>query len=344
MDILLNNNTDKLITLQIGDIHMKGKTPQNRKDDYPTAIITKLEECFDLAISIKADCIFLLGDIFDYHKVSNETVSRLFHLFKKYDIPIYAIVGNHDEIGYNMKSYSDGSLGLLECFGALTVLQDNEKYFFIKNNIKLQVTTKSYDRGMEIDKYNYVAKKSSKCTHAIHLVHGYLAEKPLIFEHTLISSIWDKTEADVTYAGHYHLPFDVEHNGKRFINSGGVSRIKASLSEFRMPKITIQTIDENNNLNIEYYELKTAKPPEEVLDRTLIEIENRKAEKREMFFVKTGEIKNKMKNTKVDAYAILEKIAIETNTPKEVVDDSLLELSEARVVKEKRKGNINEKD
>lgn len=344
MDIVLTTKKKELITIQVGDIHMKGKKPENRKDEYKYTIIEKIKEIIELAYKKKADAIFLLGDIFDSHTVSNSTFALLYNILKESKVPIYAVVGNHDELGESLRSYKDGSLGLLEELGALIVLQDNEKYYFIKENIKMQVTVKNYDAGMELDKDNYIAIKENECTHAIHLVHGYLAEKPLIFQHTLINSIWDKTEANVTYAGHYHLPFDIEHEGKRFINSGSISRVKASLSEFRMPNITIQTIKQNGELSIEYYGIKCAKNPEDVLDRSKIEEENKKQEKRELFIVKTGQIKDKLKNTKINAYAVMENLATETNVRQEVINDAVDELSDAKLIKEKRKGIVSNEE
>jgi DNA repair exonuclease SbcCD nuclease subunit len=95
--------------LLIGDPHLEGRPPGFRKDDYPNAILTKLEWCLDYAREQRL-LPAILGDLFDKPRDNpNWLLNRLFGLLKGEILGLY---GNHD-VHYEPKLTEHDSLNLL---------------------------------------------------------------------------------------------------------------------------------------------------------------------------------------------------------------------------------------
>lgn len=95
--------------LLIGDPHLEGRSPGFRKDDYPNAILAKLEWCLDYAREQRL-LPAILGDLFDKPRDNpNWLLSRLLLLLKGEILGLY---GNHD-VHYNPELTPDDSLSLL---------------------------------------------------------------------------------------------------------------------------------------------------------------------------------------------------------------------------------------
>ena len=67
----------------IGDLHLKAVAPISRKDDYPVAILNKLEYLAGIAKSVKCNTFILLGDVFDSPITSLPYLARVIETFKK---------------------------------------------------------------------------------------------------------------------------------------------------------------------------------------------------------------------------------------------------------------------
>ncbi len=95
--------------LLIGDPHLEGRSPGFRKDDYPNAILAKLEWCLDYARDQRL-LPAILGDLFDKPRDNpNWLINRLLNLLKGEILGLY---GNHD-VHYNPELTPDDSLSLL---------------------------------------------------------------------------------------------------------------------------------------------------------------------------------------------------------------------------------------
>lgn len=95
--------------LLIGDPHLEGRSPGFRKDDYPNAILAKLEWCLDYARDHQL-LPAILGDLFDKPRDNpNWLISRLLMLLQGEVLGLY---GNHD-VHYNPELTPDDSLSLL---------------------------------------------------------------------------------------------------------------------------------------------------------------------------------------------------------------------------------------
>lgn len=322
------NNTFKAII--VGDVHSMGHNPKNRKDFYPDALSEKLTEIIFLSKEISADAIFFTGDFFHSPDVAFTTVARYGRILMRASCPRYSILGNHDIHGGNIDTYLRCGIGLLEWFNILKIIQNDEPLFFEKGNNKIQITGQSYH--YDIDQrdpiLDYCRKKENGATHLFHFAHGYLHDKRLPFRHTLVNDIKDHTEADITFTGHLHFPYFVQiEDGKIFTNPGAIGRITASKTEMRTPYVYILTVEEDGEISLRTHALKTAKDPEEVLDRSKLDEEDIEFYKMNAFL---NSIQDVISVQVLDLEEIVNRIAEEQQIDDEVRKDTLNEIAIAK--------------
>lgn len=312
------------------DTHIRGTSPQNRKDNFFETLQKKIKEVLDIAIKEKIDVILHGGDIFDRPDVSPALVRELVILLSKYPIPIYAVAGNHDIYGQNPLTVNRTMLGLLDGMGIIKLIQPGEKLIFEDGPRKVQLTGQPYFYGIdgEFKRQSYMIEKSHDVDFAIHMVHGMLLERPFFqgMAYTLIEEIAG-TQADITLTGHYHTGFNTKIiDGKFFINPGSLVRINNSLNELsRMPKVVI--IDIGDNIKITEMNLKCALPGDEVLDRTKVQAMAFREKKLAEFvqgIYSTGHY-----NT-VNINKIIEEISMQQNIKDDVVKEALRRIGDAQ--------------
>lgn len=257
------------------DSHIRGTSPKNRKDDYVETLEKKFLEIVDLINNNNIDYVLHGGDLFDRPDVSIAITSRFSRILKKINVPFYIISGNHDVYGHNPQTINRTIIGLLSELDIFNIINENEKVFLEKGNIKVQVTGQPYiyDIDDPINRKYYILEDiDNTVNYAIHIVHGMLLDKPFIkgVPYTLVDDIKD-TKANITIAGHYHSGFDkMVIDGKYFINPGSIVRISNSLREMdRKPKVII--IDLNDGIKIDDVYLETALNGDIILDRQEIE-------------------------------------------------------------------------
>ena len=108
----------------VGDTHLKGSSPISRCDDYPTAILNKLEQLIQLSNNFNSKTVILLGDVFDSHTTTLPYLAKVINTFKKIHdsgITVYTIVGNHDIKNNRMDSLESSALGILISTGYVTL-------------------------------------------------------------------------------------------------------------------------------------------------------------------------------------------------------------------------------
>lgn len=108
----------------IGDTHLKCTSPISRRDDYPSAILKKLEYLSNCVDPSKCNTFVMLGDVFDSPITSLPYLAHVINTFKKISdkgIKVYTIVGNHDIKNNRMDSLESTALGILISTGYLTL-------------------------------------------------------------------------------------------------------------------------------------------------------------------------------------------------------------------------------
>lgn len=317
--------------LYLTDTHIRGTSPKNRLDDYCETLKEKLKEISNIVKEEKIDFVLHGGDLFDRPDVSVSIVSEFAQIFQSFGVPIYIISGNHDIFGHNPDTLGRTMLGLL-CNLGIMHLVNYKKIILEKDNLRVQLTGSPYIYSMDelSNRDNYkVTEVDESCKYAIHMTHGFLIDKPFMKEvsHTLIEDIKD-TKADITLGGHYHFGFKtVELDNKYFVNPGALIRISNSKIEMkRRPKVDIISLDED--IHIEERYLKSAKPGEEVLDRSEMERHQFKG-------IKMAEFKESIEASanykSLDIFDLLLRISKSENISEEVKSEALKRVEEAQI-------------
>ncbi|MBS6610001.1 MULTISPECIES: metallophosphoesterase [Peptoniphilus] len=316
--------------LYFTDTHIRGTSPQNRLDDYHETLKDKLNEISNIVKEEKIDFVLHGGDLFDRPDVSVSIVSEFAKIFQDFKAPIYIISGNHDIFGHNPDTLDRTMLGLLCNLGVMNLV--NYKKIILEKDIRVQLTGSPYVYSMDEkeNRKNYIIDEvDSSCKYSIHMTHGFLIDKPFIKEvsHTLIDDIKD-TKADITLAGHYHFGFNtVKIDNKYFVNPGALMRISNSKAEIsRKPKVNIITL--NDGIKIENRYLKSAKPGEEILDRSEMERHQFKG-------IKLAEFKEIIDSTSdyrsLDIFDLLLKISKSENISDNVKKEALKRVEKAQI-------------
>lgn len=260
------------------DLHIMGRNPLYRKDNYLETIKEKIKWINSYAESVDARGILCTGDIFDkpdtaYGVLNNEIIS----LFKNSPVIWYTIAGNHDMFGYNPETLSrtpyqtlresngicsidpHGYIDTTPAPGGITRVEISGL------NCNAQIDNredKAWDYG------GCLPPREGRCIR-IHMAHGFLANKDWgdKIAHTQISEISDKIDVDILLCGHEHSGFGiVEQNGTIFINPGSVGRITSGVGDInRKPQIAEITIDEDG-ISAKLVDIAVAKDADEVID------------------------------------------------------------------------------
>lgn len=312
------------------DTHIKGITPKNRKDNYYETLKRKFREIGDISKELDVDYILHGGDWFDRPDISPSIVREFAIILKSFGKEIYTIAGNHDIYGHNPNTISRTMLGIFEGTGIVKLLKDDEEVILTKDGVSLQLTGKSYNYDIDGTDYakSYIVKKKSSVDYAINIVHGMLLKKPFYegIQYTLLDDI-KSTEADITFAGHYHSGFGVVRiDDKYFVNPGSIARVSNSLAEIgRKPKIAYVELKEQ--IEIREIELKSALPGDEVLDREELERAKDRNLKLHQFYQGISE---SLEYKKIDIASIVENIASNQDLSKEVKEEALRRIAIAQ--------------
>ena len=317
--------------LYLTDTHIRGTSPKNRLDDYCETLKEKLKEISSIIQEEKIDFVLHGGDLFDRPDVSVSIVSDFAKVFQSYGVPIYIISGNHDIFGHNPDTLDRTMLGLLCNLGIMNLV-NYKKIILEKDNLRVQLTGSPYIYSMDevSNRNNYIVNEvDDSCKYAIHMTHGFLIDKPFIKEvsHTLIDEIRD-TKADITLGGHYHFGFKTQElDNKFFVNPGALIRISNSKIEIkRKPKVDIITLDDKIEIKERY--LKSAKPGEEVLDRSEMERHQFKG-------IKMAEFKESIEAStnykSLDIFELLLRISKSDNISEEIKKEALKRVEEAQI-------------
>lgn len=265
--------------LVVADTHLRGTSPQGRRDDFFATCRAKLEEVVNLAEDLGVSALLHLGDVFDRPDLAPGVAREFVLVLRRCRVPVYGIVGNHDVYGHNPDSLPRTLLGLVEALGGLRLLRCGEvELLGGPGQLKVQLTGAPFQHDIDSrDGADYVVSRDARADVAIHMAHGMLLEKPWVsgMDYTLIERVAPRTGADLTLVGHYHLGYSrlplEPVPGRLFVNPGAMVRLEASLAEIaRHPQVVLVEV-EGSGISVRGIPLRSALPGDEVLDRSLIE-------------------------------------------------------------------------
>ncbi|MFZ5817843.1 MAG: metallophosphoesterase family protein [Bacillota bacterium] len=330
--------------LYLTDTHIRGTSPRSRLDDLPAALKAKLEEVVSLARRHQVAAILHGGDLFDRPDVAPAVALEFLRVLMQAPCPIYGIAGNHDVYGFNPGTVPRTMLGLFDGFQLFRLLRPGEKAWIEQEGLKVQVTGQEFHA--ELDRRNPVLdycvvpegvggslhERSPAADFAIHLTHGMLLERPF-FEgsaHTLLDAVMAQTVADVTFGGHYHPGWSklYEVDGRLFINPGALVRLGNQAADYRRPvQVVLLTLERGQPVRAELIPLASARPGEEVLDRS--QQESQMARERALADFIQG-IGDASQFEVLEVQAIMERIAENGGVPARVKSEALRRLGLAQ--------------
>lgn len=294
----------KLIT--VGDLHYRLDNPENRIDDIEQAFKNKILEIVKVSKDEKVDGVLFLGDLFNRPSLSTNTIAGLANLLNEFDCPLYVVPGNHDMVGKNFNSVLNKKTGLLAKLNYIELLHDKHDKIIEKEGLTIKITAQEFTANIDYENTEkFYCRKKGEEDYLIHAVHGMLVPTPLPMDgFTLIDEIYDKTEADITYTGHYHPPFNKEYGGKIFSNPGSVVRMSTDQSEDRIPGFYVDTFTKEN-IERKYHYFECALPAKEVIDFDAKKEEKETQYELDLFFDKIKDVGN-MRT--IDPYRVMREV------------------------------------
>jgi len=157
------------------DTHLRAATPQNRTDNLPQALISKLEEVVKLAKEWSVDLVLHGGDLFDVPNPGLAQAGEYLAILKSLSCPLYIVPGNHDLYGGNLLTLPRTLLGLLSRLGYLRLLLPETPLYIEEQGIRYCLSGQGYhydiDRSPKGKSYN-IQRQNADCF--IHVVHGIM--------------------------------------------------------------------------------------------------------------------------------------------------------------------------
>lgn len=190
------------------DIHLRDTSPVNRIDDYYVKQFSKMEQCVQIFKQHKCDYIIHAGDLFDAYRVSFRLLWDTIEFFRKHNLKIFSIIGNHDIQGYNIDTLNNSALGIMFQIGYVKHIND------IIGSIKIHgIDTRT--------KYNIDDYTNDYDIIVSHDMILPTADAP--FDHVYYKTLDGKCRCIIS--GHYHKPFILHGHKTLFLNPGSIMRM-----------------------------------------------------------------------------------------------------------------------
>ena len=211
----------------IGDMHLRAVSPISRCDNYPIAILNKIEYLANIAKNYRCDTFILLGDVFDSPITSLPYLATVINTFKKIHeqgITVYTIVGNHDIKNNRMDSLGPTALG---------ILISTEYVKLAPRDLLIGDTLfKCYNYPEELE-----VRSSDKYEVCIaHQYYEFALSGNSLQENDLI-----RLNYDAMVLGHYHVPCDTKTVGNTILyRPGSLSRSTSEpYNKLRIPRVLV---------------------------------------------------------------------------------------------------------
>lgn len=317
--------------LFLTDTHIRGTSPRSRTDDYQQTIKRKLMEVKELIHRNKVDVVLHGGDVFDRPNLSPAIVRDFVQLFQQFEVPIYAVAGNHDMYGHNPSTLDRTMLGLLDTLGIIQLLHEGQPVPIEKEGRLIQLSGQAFH--FELDhreaSVDYGITNEMGADYCIHVVHGMLVDRPLPegIAYTMIEQLDHSSAADVLLTGHYHAGFPIhQRNGKYIVNPGAIARVNNHPTEIkRIPQVAL--IEVGDSISIKLIPLSSAEKGDQVLDRTYLE---QAAYRQSQLASFAQEIQAVGSFRAMDLAAVIEEIAQSTDIEPEVKEETLRRIAAAQ--------------
>ena len=244
----------------IGDPHFAGSSVGVRLGNYTEAVADKLTEALEIARDYPADYVCILGDLFTHPDPKGEVRNATLQVLAKgnknqaWPFPIYAVIGNHDIAGHTTDTLEQTAIETFSKAGAIDISESVPEFDLYQIH---------YQHGIEKEIFHSDA--------AIWAIHSYVVPEPIMGEFITIDDFRVGPRTKLVIAGHWHNGYPVTRraDGVLFANPGSLGRPRIDDAEHTV-QIAVVEYDEKS-IDVRYVPLTTARPPEEIFSRTVLE-------------------------------------------------------------------------
>ena len=274
------DGTDPLF-LFLTDIHLSGRRPRWRTDDYITSLLSKLKEAYEIAEKMGAPRVIIGGDITEASAIGLELGDKAVDIMEASDIPTYVVVGNHDLRANSLDTLSSVWLGHIfrrsSKVRKLGRIVDNDtaivgihfddgiEDYLRSSGCKLNSSQGFYPKVFDADGERVLNVKAD-VEQLIEVVHAMILPKGSFPDSRSIAVNDVRTSAHMVLSGDNHAGWPgviTRLDQTHFINPGALARKSTDKSDLsRIPKVALVRRD----LSAEFIELKSAQQAEDVFD------------------------------------------------------------------------------
>jgi len=200
--------------LFIGDPHLSSRIPGFRKDDYPQAILKKIEFALNYATQHYLLPI-ILGDLFNIPRDnSNRLLTQLMRLLEAR--LVLSVTGNHDTT--EMELQDDDSLSVIMSAGRIRLLDQSGPWQGLVNNIPLYIGGSSWSE--KIPKEVEIASSNTFVIWITHHNIGFADSEGTWLKPYEIPGV------HLVVNGHIHKPMPSHICGSTtWMNPGSIARV-----------------------------------------------------------------------------------------------------------------------
>lgn len=318
------------------DLHLRGQGSSSRKDDYPTAILNKLEFC--LKYASKNSSIALFGGDFchSYRLASDSIKEKTIEIFDNHlEVPFLYTWGQHDLNGKDYESRHGSSKAFI--LRQISRINPNIEEVptdleLIKEINGLKIGFVSCPSGFDpISWSKEISKKEKNVDIRIALVHHLISNEEqewFINPEEFTTGIKDKRSIDVVLCGDLHQGFPSFRNSydTLFLNPGSLGRTQKTKNDLIRPIQGVDVIINKNNIKFEYWSVECAQEGKDVFRSSApvinekIYLEEQAKCNEDIGFEEVIVALKDIKTSKIDIWDMLENKAKENKLPEEIID------------------------
>lgn len=196
-----------------GDLHLTNKRPENRRDDYESAVLNKLSFLLYTAENESCNCILQPGDFSDSPNLSYDFFVKVLSCVKKTRLPIFTCWGQHD-MRYRTKENTFLS-ALIEACPSVQIPSDFEPL----SSLEADIYSSSF--GEEIPKISDPGKFNILITHRM-IIDQKLWEGQTDFQYA--NSFLRTNKFNLIVSGDNHKTFYYKIGDRYLFNLGSMLR------------------------------------------------------------------------------------------------------------------------
>lgn len=216
--------------LGMSDLHLAGKNPQSRIDNYHETQFNKVKYILDWALDNFIDLICFGGDIFHSHDAPYWLIEKYIGLFGMHSsitsIPIFVVFGQHD-MRYHSSERKNTPLGVLLAAVSNMKLLGPEPYEFRGTKQKDVAHLYGCSYGDEIPEPTTNGKN-------ILVIHDMIVDKKLWEDQDdfmYAKDLLKETDYDLIISGDNHKTHSLQKGRRALINSGSLMRMASDQLE-----------------------------------------------------------------------------------------------------------------